>query len=321
MRKVNAERGQALIEGLAANIILLLICFGGIELARLLSYRSVLQIAANEIALQLSHQELWLEREGHLEKQRTARVADETPLERQASKAAGMFTEVVHSSSHTVASGSIEHQNSQIRKGAGYKVESAGIVFSVYIDRNKAPKGVFVSANAGLPLLLAGIYTTGRGVPQSKGLKDLSLETTWGKDATPGRDWTGRFQGLAGQLYFPLKISAYHPWQASTEIFKRGVPEPKNDPSDSNGNKGLDTHDIEVPIISSILPTQAGSIVQGVLTELMDYISLYEKYEWDKKENSRRRIETAIRAKEKEPDGRFKVTSFFDSVQEGRKEQ
>ena len=288
MRRVNAENGQALVEGLFANIILLLVCFGGIELARLLAYRAVLQIAANEIALQMSHQELWLEREGFLEKQRTAAAAEETPLERQASKAAGTFTEVVHSSSHTVASGSTEHPDREIRKGAGYKVESAGIVFSVYIDRNNGPKGVYVSANAGLPLLLGGIYTTGRNVPQSRGLKDLSLETTWGKDAQPGRDWTGRYQKVAAQLYFPLKISAYHPWQASTEIFKRGIPEPKDDPSDSNGNKGLDTHDTGSSVLSSVLPKKVASFIQDSLSKLADQIRRIELKYNDNRDTEKR---------------------------------
>ncbi|BBH53485.1 hypothetical protein [Fluviispira sanaruensis] len=205
-----SSAGQVLVESLITQVILAISAFALIEIVRLLAFKAVFKAAVSDIALQISHSELALKRNGSIPQKHSLSsfksIVYDDKIKKQLQHTLKLFpTSFISFEKELNAENkwiySIPHHNYTI---------SLQFVFS----NLSHPEGVYLKVTTCLPVLFSSFFNPSMQV---------------GRRSQAKRNCLGHFAGAKTYnpiYWYRVRVSTYVPWPASTQIFEKGLAMP-----------------------------------------------------------------------------------------------
>lgn len=209
-------KGQALVESLFTYVLIFLISFCVIELVRLQSFKTLLQISVNYYTKYIALEEMSLIRNHHfnidskqifksdkLEKSIKKYIADDLALMRTT-----LFA-------FDPSSKKLIHHNIRID------------IELLTTENKQSPPGIYLKAQTCLPVLFSGFLN--QIINNGKNIIGRKIKKT-----SHDRDCMGEFidtntikKHNAPHFWFRVRAAGYSPWPSSTQIFYKGFKAPK----------------------------------------------------------------------------------------------
>ncbi|KAB8033220.1 hypothetical protein [Fluviispira multicolorata] len=214
---MRSQKGQVLLEGLVANLILFLCAFSIIEIVRLLAFKAVLHSVVSDLTLQISHSELALKRAGIISQNSVNSSLDNVSYENEIKNS---FRKVLSLFPTSRISFANEKNSSQ---SVVYALPQYNFLIRIdFIFTAKPnPSGVYMKVNTCLPVLFASFFNNSKN----------SEEVKIGRESQKKRNCLGQFSNtnFLNQLFwFRIRSSSYAPWPASTQIYEKGFALPRS---------------------------------------------------------------------------------------------
>ncbi len=209
------ENGQTLIESLIAYTLLFLCTFFVIEIARLLAFKNCLQAATSYIAHKVAYAQIDLLQKNTLKNQSEVIINGNKDISKKISNEMEGYINKISTTLFSYDS----KENIPSSSDVLYLEKHHVNLYLKFINNSAdASPGVYIESQTCLPVLFSSYF---------KKIKGNSEVGTTVKDLS--RTCLGHFNtsSVLPIFWFRVRVSAYSPWPASTQIFHSGLALPE----------------------------------------------------------------------------------------------
>lgn len=234
MQKNKKQYGQSMIESLIVISILLIVCYGSIEIMRLLAFKSVLHSITSYISHQIAYKQLSLIQKKIIPENENILLKNSI-VKKNASEQINQQLASLYSSK--ISFGHRQKDESKVLFVQKHMTSIDIKIINSPINPNQLPAGVYINVRACLPVLFFSYFAN---------MPSKTIIIGEKSDEKDERNCQGLYSNnlFSPLFWFKVRSAAYSPWPASSEIFRNGIGVPEEFPGLNNKTRKETTEKI-----------------------------------------------------------------------------
>lgn len=227
------ESGQTLVEFVITYLLLFLCALAVIEIARLIAFKNCLQSVTSYLAHKIAYTQIDLMEKHKIPEQGGI-------FENENRKFSDQISGEIENYLNLIASTRFSYDNNETntnQSGVLFIKKHDVRVYLKFVNNSQSfPSGVYIESQTCLPVLFSSYFRHFKTFHNEKGVRNWSEENIV-SSASAGNVEIGKrvegqdrtclghfnFSSKVPLQWFRVRVSAYSPWPASTQIFKHGL--------------------------------------------------------------------------------------------------